>query len=363
MQSMIKYVVKWCWRAVSGVYWRIVRWIAYGFSFLRSPDQAVFSWPEGPPERPSERPSELGPIGSKVALFVHFDGQGVVRPYVRVYLSALREAGFSVLFVTNAGRLVPESLDALQSLCAGILIRRNKGYDFAAMREGLRHFGLPRADTQMLLIANDSVYGPLRPLKELFARIDFGRADIWGATESWQARYHLQSYFLVAGPKAFHHPGWAAFWAQVRPVASKSWVISRYEVGFTQWMIRAGLTCAAIWPYVELTQAVAPESAAQDGGSGGTGDSMHDPFRLARRKSALRIRSAVVSHRPLNPTSDLWRQLLLAGYPFIKRELLRENPTHVPDIIDWRDEAGAIAGADTGLIERDLQRLLRNRAP
>ena len=64
---------------------------------------------------------------------------------------------------------------------------------------------------------------------------------------------------------------------------------------------------------------------------------------------------------PLNPTSDLWRQLLRAGFPFIKRELLRANPSEVLDIVDWRDVARTATAADFALIERDLQRVLRDR--
>ena len=59
--------------------------------------------------------------------------------------------------------------------------------------------GLPAADTECLVIANDSVYGPFGPLGPLLSRMDFGAADAWGMTETWQIRYHLQSYFVAFG--------------------------------------------------------------------------------------------------------------------------------------------------------------------
>ena len=65
----------------------------------------------------------------------------------------------------------------------------------------------------------------------------------------------------------------------------------------------------------------------------------------------------------LNPTSDFWRQLLDAGFPFLKRELLRLNPGKVGDLADWREVVRANSGADLDAIERDLQRVMRNRAP
>lgn len=82
-----------------------------------------------------------------------------------------------------------------------------------------------------------------------------------------------------------------------------------------------------------------------------------------RRIHAHRIRHSVATRTPLNPTSDLWRQLIQAGFPFMKRELLRDNPSHVSDIIDWRDEVIARFGAVPEAIEHDLRRVMRNRVP
>jgi hypothetical protein len=75
------------------------------------------------------------------------------------------------------------------------------------------------------------------------------------------------------------------------------------------------------------------------------------------------IRRAAVRLAPLNPTASLWRQLLLAGFPFIKAELLRKNPTAVPDVAHWRSVVADLPGADVAMIERDLQLKMRHRAP
>ncbi|OJY71021.1 MAG: hypothetical protein BGP12_07540 [Rhodospirillales bacterium 70-18] len=323
----------------AGAYAGVVR------GWFHSPRQVVSAWPEG----------EVA-LGPRVALFVHFDRQGAVRRHVLEYLAALRDAGLSVVFVTNSGHLQADSLVALQSICACILVRRNIGYDFGAMREGLERLELPRPDTELVVIANDSVYGPLCPLDTVLARADFGTADLWGATESWQRRYHLQSFFLVAGRAAMTSKAWHEFWSGVRPVLSKHWVVSRYEVGLTQRLLRAGLRCAAIWPYQDVVGTI-------DAGLLSGDTAAADPFVNVRRIHASRIRHAAVERMPLNPTAELWRQLLELGFPFIKRELLRDNPAKVLDIADWRDVVRARFGADIGSIERDLQRVLSNRSP
>jgi lipopolysaccharide biosynthesis protein len=318
-------------------------------SLGRSADQLIGAPP----------PADLA-LGTKIALFVHYDPGGIVRDHVLHYLLALREAGFSIVFVTNSGALRADAQTAVSRLCAAVMIRRNVGYDFGAMREVIVRLGLPRDNTEQLVIANDSVYGPLRPLSDLLDRVDFAEADVWGCTESWQVRYHLQSYFLVFGERALRHPAWSAFWARVRPVQSKEWIIRNYEVGLTQMLLRAGLRCRAIWPYAELVKRVDPDwvVARED-----EDEAAADPIVAMRKNHARYIRDSAVLRRPLNPTADLWRQLLLSGFPFVKRELLRSNPTNVNDVTDWRDVVRNDAGLDPTMIERDLQRSLRNVAP
>ena len=82
-----------------------------------------------------------------------------------------------------------------------------------------------------------------------------------------------------------------------------------------------------------------------------------------RQYHTRHIRNLSVARLPLNPTSDLWRQLLQTQFPFIKRELLRDNPTHVPDVAEWRDVARAQFSTNLQPIERDLQRTLKDRTP
>lgn len=319
-------------------------WLSFLLSFLRRPSQIVARWPQG----------EVA-LGARVAIFVHWDGRGAVREPVRHYLRALRAAGFSIVFVSNAGKLRADAWEALRELCDIVLLRRNIGYDFGAMREGLETCRLPRPETEMVLIVNDSVYGPLAPLDETLARIDFATADAWGATESWQWRYHLQSFFLAVGRRTLESKAWRQFWSGVRPVGSKYWVIRNYEIGLTRQLIAAGLRCAAIWSYLDVVDDVDISLLAAGEGE--------DPLLASRKIHANRIRFAAAARRPLNPTADLWRQMLRARFPFIKRELLLRNPSGIEDVMDWRDVVAEVFGTDIGFIERDLQRALRNKTP
>lgn len=337
---------------MSFVRYRVLPTLGHEIMRHRSQTQAVLRWPEG----------EI-PLGARVCVFAHWDGAGDVRPHVMHHVRSLAAAGVSVLFVTNAGRLRPDALEALKLVCAGVIVRRNVGYDFGAWREGFAALGLPRDNTAMVVMANDSVYGPLRSLNELFAAVDFEAADVWGCTDTWQSRYHLQSYLIAFSPKVVASKAWRDFWDGVTPTWSKTWLIRLFEIGLTQTLLKAGFSVRAIWPYKTLIQDIDMELLRDRKEDEPEGPNLNDPIVQARRRHVLRLREAVAGRTPLNPTSDLWRQLLTARFPFIKRELLRDNPTEVPDVVEWRDVAANISEMSLAPIERDLQRTLKNRAP
>lgn len=319
---------------------------------IRSTRQINYVWPQG----------EI-PLGPKVALFMHFDRRGLVRQQLLEYMRELTENGRDVVFVSNSGKLRPEALAAVQKICAGVIVRKNIGYDFGAWRDAIDYLGLPRAGTEEIICANDSVFGPLLPLGDTLRRLDYGRADIWGLTESWQVRYHLQSFFIAFGPTAVRTAAFRKFWNTVRPVPVKAYIVKTYEIGVTQAMMKGGLHCAALWPYEALIKLANRAELEKLIESEDSEFGKADPIQIARRRQVMRIRDGKAMRVALNPTSDLWRQLLMSGFPFIKRELLRDNPTRVEDVGDWVDVLRDDLGADPDQILFDLRTMLKGSAP
>ncbi|MBU6419160.1 MAG: lipopolysaccharide biosynthesis protein [Proteobacteria bacterium] len=275
----------------------------------------------------------------------------------------MKENGRDVVFVSNSEKLPPAALEMVKAQCAAVLIRRNIGYDFGAWADALHHFGLPRADTQEIIFANDSVFGPLLPLGDLLRRLNYEKSDIWGLTESWQVRYHLQSFFLAFGPKALRAEAFGKFWNAVRPVPMKAYIVKAYEIGVTQAMMAGGLNCNALWPYETLLRMVNRDELDKLIEQEATELGRNDPVQVTRKLQILRIRDGAARRVPLNPTADLWRQLLMSGFPFIKRELLRDNPTKVQDVGDWSEVVEGVLGADPEPIRQDLRLMLEGKAP
>ena len=292
---------------------------------------------------------------TRVAVFVHFDRQGMVHDFVLHYLAEIAQAGFTTVFVSNAPRLDPESIDRLSPLCGAILRRANVGMDFGAYKDGIA--ALPRLDRlEALLLANDSVYGPFYDLGDVIGRMNLAEADVWGITDSWERRFHLQSYFVLFGRRALSHGAFAPFWSRVRYVQAKSWIIGHYEIGLTRHLVRSGLRCRALFPYrVAATTMLATlgRQAADDA----------FPPSARRQDFLAALVKAVEYGIPLNSAHFFWDHLIVRmGCPFLKRVLLRENPARIPGLISWQEVIQSASKYDTDLIARHLERSLRGRA-
>lgn len=294
------------------------------------------------------------PLGDRICVFVHFDRAGQVWPHTRRYLTALRQAGLDIILVTNSGALQPESEAWVLAHCSRLLLRRNRGYDFGAYRDGIA--AMPATPT-LLILANDSLYGPLSDLESCLARIDFTAADIWGLTDSWQHRFHLQSFFLAFGPAALAHPAFHPYWAGVRNLGSKWAAVRFYELRMTAAFQAAGLRCAALWDYLSLIDVM--QSLAESPEPGANPDLEEQALRRMAKAAVWCADRRI----PMNPSSDLWLALLQQGFPFLKRELLRQNPGRVPHLLAWHRRAKQANQDAYGEIVADLQRALRNRTP
>lgn len=188
-------------------------------------------------------PAQPPPGCRTLVLFAHFDVQGIVDPYVAYYLKALHELGATIVFVSGSPTLTPESVAPIRSFCAGIYTRRTLSLDFGSWHLAwciLRHRGWSLDQFDRFVIANDSVFGPLFPLEEMWS--SFHDADMYGAIESTQMVPHLQSFFLAWDLNSRTRPFLDNFWNEFQYVVHKGTLIWRYEIGLSRRARKAGLS-------------------------------------------------------------------------------------------------------------------------
>src|SRR5271154_6081197 len=194
-------------------------------------------------ETHQELPAQPPPGRGTLVLFAHFDPQGIIDPYVVYYVEALHGLGATIIFVSGSPKLWPESVAPIRSFCAGIYSRRTLSLDFGSWHLAwciLRKRGWSLDQFDRFVIANDSVFGPLFPLEEMWS--SFHDADMYGAAENTQLVPHLQSFFLAWDLNSRTRPFLNDFWNEFQYVVHKGTVIWRYEIGLSMRARKAGLS-------------------------------------------------------------------------------------------------------------------------
>lgn len=279
-----------------------------------------------------ELPPQPPPGCRTLVLFAHFDLQGIVDPYVAYYLKALHGLGATIVFVSGSPTLTLESVAAIRSLCAGIYTRRTLALDFGSWHLAwciLRERGWSLDQFDRFVIANDSVFGPLFPIEDMWS--SFHDADMYGAVENTQLVPHLQSFFLAWDLNSRTRPFLNDFWNDFRYVVHKGTVIWRYEIGLSVRARKAGLS---VKPFV---------SAAAINSTYGR-SSMH---RWASRRSGRN-----------NGTLYCWDGLVEDfRFPFLKTILPRRNKAWQVSMAHLRDVIEQHTSYPYRLIQSNVDRL------
>jgi lipopolysaccharide biosynthesis protein len=282
-------------------------------------------------ETHQELPPQPPPGCRTLVLFAHFDPQGIVDPYVAYYLKALHGLGATIVFVSGSPTLTPESVAPIRSLCAGIYTRRTLSLDFGSWHLAwciLRRRGWSLDHFDRFVIANDSVFGPLFPIEEMWS--SFHDADMYGAIENSQMIPHLQSFLLAWDLNSRTRPFLNDFWNDFQYVVHKGTAIWRYEIGLSKRARKAGLS---VKPFV---------SAAA--------------IRTTYGSSSAHLWASRCSGRN-NGTLYFWDGLIEDfRFPFLKTILPRSNKPRHESMAHLRDVIEQHTLYPYGLIQSNVDR-------
>lgn len=243
-------------------------------------------------------------------VFVGFDGQSKLHDYVVYYLASLVDY-FDIHFVTTAEELHqdPSALAKLQQYCCSVTVRKNEGYDFGSWKYGISNNYNELCQYQGVLLANDSLYGPLFELTDFIDFVQASPSDVIGLTDSQEFAYHLQSFFLFFKPNVVSSPVFRDFWESVIIQGDKWDIIKKYEIGLSQRLLRAG-------------------------------------------NFKLEAYCDMSGYPNVNHTHSHWRELISdKGFPFLKIELVKKNPCAI-DISGMEAFIENISGYNYALITK-----------
>ncbi|MHB1359731.1 MAG: rhamnan synthesis F family protein [Rhodocyclaceae bacterium] len=222
-------------------------------------------------------------LAGEICLFVTHATLPELKPHVRFHIECLVDEGFKVVLVVNtdidATSIV---IDApLRDLLTAAYVRENVGFDFGAWGHAYAiGNGLPGCSR--LLLVNDSMVGPLNKgaFTRLVSRLRESTADVVGLTQNTEPQLHLQSYFLAFGPRALASEVFRRVFSLMHALPTKELVIDAYETALTRHLVASGLKIVALFP------------------------PMYNDSRSA------------------DDTLLRWRELVDAGFPYVKASLL-----------------------------------------
>lgn len=257
----------------------------------------------------------------RVCFFANYHQDAIIADHVIFYLTAIKNAGFLIVLVSTS-LLPPSEIEKLSGICVQVILRENEGLDFGSWITAVERF-FPLG-AELLLLANDSVYAPVGDLAGYIDRLCSIEADFYGAVESGELDNHLQSWFILLRPKAYTSTAFSNLMKfPMMATATKFDLIKAYEIGLTQRLIKDNLQYHASFSSRHLT--------------------------------------GFASRYSFNYSHVLWKELVQDGIPFIKIELVRQNPVRVTNVSQVRKVVHDAEPHLVSLIETDLAR--RGRLP
>ena len=191
----------------------------------------------------------------RLGIFCMHDSEGIVDDYIIYLLQEMKKILAHLSIVCN-GELTPESQIKLEKITDDILIRENSGLDVEAWRQAILQKNL--SDYDELILFNDTFFGPLYPLAEVFDEMDRREpnADFWGLTVHGETLdtigfspygyipEYIQPYFFVIRQKMLHSQKFLDYWTVEEENPDDERVILRRRFCFTKFFYHNGFDYA-----------------------------------------------------------------------------------------------------------------------
>ncbi len=232
----------------------------------------------------------------RVAVIASYSPTAEITRSLATYAAECVSAGFATAIVRVSDDPSPSAWTSMPTPGVVVFRRANSGYDFGSWAAIMRAF--PDAlKASTVLLTNDSMAGPFGPLGKLLETAATSTADVWGAVRSEQFMPHLQSYMIAFRGGVLTEPSLRRFWMNLPRTTTKAEIVERYELALS----------TLLWAEGYSTEALIEGRAIASPGD--------------------------------NPAISAWHTLLEEGFPFVKRQLLREphlvpDGDHVPEVVD-----------------------------
>lgn len=183
----------------------------------------------------------------RLCIFLTYDKDKIIDKYIGYILKELKSCVQHLVVVCNMTEIVSGE-ENLKKYAEEIFYRENIGFDAGGFKEALcNYIGWDTVlEYDELILVNDSMFGPLRPMRDIFYEMENKKVDFWGLAKHGakegphQFSEHIQSFFLVIHSKMLHSSEFRVYWEKLPFYSCFSDVVFQHEVKFTSYFNSLG---------------------------------------------------------------------------------------------------------------------------
>lgn len=186
---------------------------------------------------------------NSLCIYLTYDKQNIVDKYIGYMLKELKTCVDYLVVVCNE-RKISRGLDILEEYADAIFFRDNIGFDAGGFKDALCDFiGWDKVlQYEELVLVNDSMFGPFKPMKDIFVEMNGKNVDFWGLAKHGECQSidmgymheHIQSFFLVIHSRMLHSCQFREYWEKIPYYIAFRDVVSQHEVQFTHYFSSLG---------------------------------------------------------------------------------------------------------------------------
>lgn len=194
----------------------------------------------------------------RILFFVHYNKYDELSEHVVYLLQHIAKIYSKIVLISNS-TLASNDLERLDGLYTTFIQRENIGFDFGAWKDALLHEGWDAlAEYDSVTLMNDTCFGPIFDFESVYQKMQTKNVDFWGlvnhkkventaCNENISIPEHIQSYFLCFNADVAAAACFKKFWVSVQNENDVEFVIEKYEIRLTQYLVDNGFRSAAFF--------------------------------------------------------------------------------------------------------------------
>ena len=183
----------------------------------------------------------------RICLFAGYDNKNIIHDYVVYYLKELSTVADVYYMADN--EISEHEKAKITPYVKGAYGFNHKKYDFGSWQELIKIIGWEKiSEYDELILANDSVFGPLYPIKELFERLEKDKewevcciteeCSIEKTLKTYTVNNFIQSYFVIIKKNIFMQDYIKQFFHDYTLYTSKADVVLNGEKKLSKILIK-----------------------------------------------------------------------------------------------------------------------------